>query len=51
VDIEELRAMLERRGIDAGVGRAGLIMAHAGVVDAEDLQRLWHAVEALRPQA
>jgi aspartate aminotransferase-like enzyme len=51
VDIEDLRAMLERRGIDAGVGCAGLIVAHAGDVGVEDLQRFWHAVEALRPQA
>jgi aspartate aminotransferase-like enzyme len=50
VDVQDLHAMLERRGIDAGVGRAGLIVAHAGDVNAEDLQRFWRGVEALHLQ-
>ena len=50
VDAQDLAALLERRGIEVGVGRAGLIVAHAGDVNAEDLQRFWRAVETLRLQ-
>jgi aspartate aminotransferase-like enzyme len=47
VDIQDLHTELERRGVDVGVGRAGLVVAHMGNITPDDLQRFWHAVEAL----
>jgi aspartate aminotransferase-like enzyme len=51
VDVQDLHAALERRGIDVGVVSTDLVVAHTGDVSAEDLERLWHAVEALHLEA
>jgi aspartate aminotransferase-like enzyme len=50
VDVQDLYAMLERRGIDVGMGPAGLVVAHTGDTSPDDLQHFWHAVEVLRLQ-
>jgi alanine-glyoxylate transaminase/serine-glyoxylate transaminase/serine-pyruvate transaminase len=50
VDVQALHAALERRGIDVGMGPTGLIVAHAGDTNPDDLQYFWHAVEVLQPQ-
>jgi len=50
VDVQELHAALERHGVDVGMGSAGLIVAHTGDTSPDDLQRFWHAVEALHLQ-
>ena len=51
IDIQDLHAALERRGIDVGMGPADLLVAHTGDVSSEDLQHFWHVVEALHLQA
>ncbi|MBA4364935.1 MAG: hypothetical protein C0398_02870 [Coprothermobacter sp.] len=51
VDVQDLYAMLERRGIDVGMGPAGLVVAHTGDTSPDDLRHFWHAVEALHLQA
>jgi aspartate aminotransferase-like enzyme len=50
VDVQDLHAALGRRGIDVGVVSTDLVVAHTGDVSAEELERLWRAVEALQPQ-
>jgi len=47
VDIQNLHTELERRGVDVGVRDTDLIVAHTGDVSSEDLERVWHAVEAM----
>lgn len=51
IDIQDLHAALERRGIDVGMGPADLLVAHTGDVSSEDLQHFWHTLEALHLQA
>lgn len=51
VDIVDLQAALARRGIDVGVRTTDLVIAHTGDVSAEDLERVWRAVEGLHRQA
>ncbi|RIE06565.1 aminotransferase class V-fold PLP-dependent enzyme [Candidatus Cryosericum terrychapinii] len=50
VDVQDLHAALERRGVDVGMGPTDLIVAHAGDTSPDDLQHFWHAVEALHLQ-
>jgi aspartate aminotransferase-like enzyme len=50
VDAQEVHAALERSGVDVGMGPGGLIVAHMGDTSSDDLQRFWHAVEALHLQ-
>jgi aspartate aminotransferase-like enzyme len=49
-DVQVLHAALERSGVDVGMGPGGLVVAHMGDTSPDDLQRFWHAVEALHLQ-
>lgn len=51
VDVQELHDALERRGVDVGMGPAGLVVAHTGDINPDDLQHFWRVVEALHLQA
>jgi len=51
VDGQDLRAALERRGVDVGMVPTGLVVAHTGDITPDDLQRFWHVVETLHLQA
>jgi alanine-glyoxylate transaminase/serine-glyoxylate transaminase/serine-pyruvate transaminase len=51
VDVQDLHAALARRGVDVGMGPAGLVVAHTGDISPDDLWYFWHAVEALHLQA
>jgi alanine-glyoxylate transaminase/serine-glyoxylate transaminase/serine-pyruvate transaminase len=51
VDVQDLHAALERRGIDVGMGSADLIIVYTGDTSADDLQHFWHVVEALHLEA
>lgn len=48
VDTVELHAELARRGVETGIGPTGLIVAHPGGVDPDDLEYFWRVVEDLQ---
>jgi len=43
----DLRDQLDRKGVDVGVTEGGIIIAHAGGVGVDDMERFWRAVEGL----
>lgn len=49
VDTAKVHAELALRGVETGVGPTGLIVAHPGGVDPDDLRYFWRVVEELEP--
>jgi alanine-glyoxylate transaminase/serine-glyoxylate transaminase/serine-pyruvate transaminase len=45
---QDLREQLDHKGFDVGATKAGIVVAHGGGTD--DIERFWHAVEALHLQ-
>ncbi len=51
VSVPDLRDALDRRGIEVGIVKSGIVAAHPGTVSVEDLQRFWRSVEVSHPQS